>query len=399
VAGLDGDLLPSNGADDQSAVTLIGVGRPVPGMQIRIVDEDGRLQPEGVIGHFHVKGVSITPGYLNNSEANAAFVGDGWFDTGDLGFILDGALTITGRAKETIVIRGANFFCYEIEDVVNAVPGVEPTFAAAAAVDDQATGSEGLAVFFVPRAGHDEPSELVRLVRAIRGQVSTTLGISPAWVVPLAAAEFPKTTSGKIQRLQLKQALEAGELDARLRELDLRLENANTLPDWFFEVAWRRAEAPVEDEAPSGDLLLFADETSALSGLAGRQRGRGGRCVAVEPGDGFARLGPDRYRIAAGDPGDYRRLLDALRADGLVPTRIVHGWTFDRAVEATPNLGEFQPEQERGALSVLALIQALAAEDAERRASTRLLVVGSRVQAVRPEEPVAPARATVRGIV
>ncbi|MCC6177962.1 MAG: SDR family NAD(P)-dependent oxidoreductase, partial [Chloroflexi bacterium] len=385
---------------DESAVTLIGVGRPVPGMQIRIVDDGNRLLPEGVIGRFQVKGVSITPGYLNNAEANAdAFIGDGWFNTGDLGFILDGALTITGRAKETIVIRGANFFCYEIEDVVDAIEGVEPTFAAACAVDDPSTGTEGLAIFFVPSPSHDQLSEQVALARAIRGQVSTTLGISPTWVVPLTAPEFPKTTSGKIQRLQLKQALEGGAFDERLKELDLLLGNANTLPDWFFQVVWRRTEGQVQAVPRLGDVLLFTDAQAVLTGLAERLRSEGRRCVIVEPGDGFACLSSDRYQISVADPRDYRRLVDTLRLHGVTPRQIVHGWGVGRRADATLDRAGFEQAQDRGALSVLALIQSLAAAPVDDRPNLELLIVSSQVRAVLPGDPVAPERATVLGIV
>ena len=99
---------------------------------IRITDAANRLVPEGVIGRLQIKGAVVTPGYLDNTAANEeAFVGDGWFNSGDLGFIRDGRLTITGREKEMIIIRGANFYCYELEDVVQQVKGVEATFAAA----------------------------------------------------------------------------------------------------------------------------------------------------------------------------------------------------------------------------------------------------------------------------
>src|SRR4029079_9585460 len=96
-----------------------------PGVQVRIVDRAGQLLTEGVIGRVEVRGQVVTPGYLNNPDANQeAFSADGWFYTGDLGFLLDGRLTITGREKEIIIINGANYYCYEIEDIVNELPGV-----------------------------------------------------------------------------------------------------------------------------------------------------------------------------------------------------------------------------------------------------------------------------------
>src|SRR5207244_11543725 len=125
---------------------------PGLGVQSRITDFRDRPERDGVIGRVQIKGGVVTPAYLNNAHANQeAFVGDDWFNSGDLGFILNGRLTLTGREKEIIIIRGANFYCYEIEDVVNNVAGIEPTFTGSCAVDDPATGTEGLAIFFVPQ--------------------------------------------------------------------------------------------------------------------------------------------------------------------------------------------------------------------------------------------------------
>ena len=98
-----------------------------------------------MIGRLQIKGPIVTPGYLDNDAANReAFVGDGWFHLGDLGFLLDGRLSLTGRETETIRVRGATFYCYEIEDLVNAVEGVEPTYVGACALADPGDGDRRL---------------------------------------------------------------------------------------------------------------------------------------------------------------------------------------------------------------------------------------------------------------
>merc|ERR1712217_950312 len=201
--------------------TFVNLGPPVPGVEIRIADDTDQTLPEEVVGRFQIRGAVITPGYWKNAEANReAFVGDDWFNSGDVGFIKDGKLYLTGREKEMIIIRGANFYCYEIEDVVNALSSVTPTFTAAVSSHDPATGTEGLAIFFVPRNGSgsvrtiaDEPLEVVR---EVRNTLVRHIGLTPSHVVPLAQEEFPKTTSGRIQRSQLAKALKAGDFDARL---------------------------------------------------------------------------------------------------------------------------------------------------------------------------------------
>ncbi|MCU1275548.1 MAG: hypothetical protein JWO48_2979, partial [Bryobacterales bacterium] len=253
---LSGALLEA-GRDDETSVNFVDLGPPMRGIQIRITDSDNQVLREGFIGRFQIRGPVITPGYLYNEEANReAFVGDGWFNTGDIAFIMDGRLFVTGREKETIIVRGANFYCYEIEDVVNGVEGVEPTFSAACAIPDPASGTEALGIFFVPRHGTDATT--VELIQAIRTKVARALGINPAVIVPLEKRDFPKTTSGKIQRTQLKKALEAGEFDTLLKELDLRLGNANTLPDWFYRRIWRPRALTSASGLP-GTVIVFRD--------------------------------------------------------------------------------------------------------------------------------------------
>lgn len=213
-ASLDGHLQPvaDLAADSAEFVTL---GKVAPGVAIRIVNAADEVVPERTIGRFQIKGRVVTPGYYRNEEANAAsFVGDGWFNTGDVGFIDNQELHLTGREKEIIIIRGAKFYCYEIEDVVSSIPGVEATFAATCSTNDPETGTEKLAVFFSPAGVTDE----LAVVQAVRKRVTARLGITPGFVVPIPKHQFPKTTSGKIQRTQLKKALEAGAFQNALEE-------------------------------------------------------------------------------------------------------------------------------------------------------------------------------------
>lgn len=190
------------------------LGPPVPGVEIRIAGEENETLAEDKIGHLQIRGPVVTPGYFKNSEANeAAFVGDGWFDSGDLGFMRNGCLHLTGREKEMIIIRGANFYCYEVEDIVAGHPSVLPAFVAAVSCHDPAVGSEGLAIFFVPRQGMEQ-TELLTLARELRTRLVRSAGLTANQIIPLTQEKFPKTTSGKIQRNGLRKELEAGGFDS-----------------------------------------------------------------------------------------------------------------------------------------------------------------------------------------
>ncbi|WP_437840117.1 amino acid adenylation domain-containing protein [Sorangium sp. So ce1153] len=371
---LEGDVQFAAG-EDAAAIPLVDLGPPVPGVQIRITDAQNRVVPEGVIGRLQIKGEVVTPGYLYNEEADReAFVGDGWFNSGDLGFLLHGRLTLTGREKETIIVRGANLACYEVEEIVSSVPGVEPTFAAAAAVDDAATGTEGLAVFFVPLGSRGASVEArAEIAAAIRREVTARLGIAPAFVVPVAREEFPKTTSGKIQRSALKRALAEGRFERTLREIELCEGGAATLPRWFYRRVWRLKEAAARaPAADAGPCLVLLDRGGLGAELCDALRAAGRRAVAVEPGDRFAQLDTDRYRIDPDEPEHYRRLLAHTPFGD-----VIHCW---------------DPSGTEAAL--LALIQALAGSAAEQESvSVRLLLVSRRAQPVLEADAVDPERA------
>lgn len=249
-------------------INFIDLGPPTPGVEIRITDKKNQLVSEGVIGRFQIRGPVITPGYFNNEPANAeAFVGDGWFNSGDLGYILGGRLAITGREKEQIVMQGVNYYCYELEDVVNQIPGVIPTFSAACAVEDPDTGTESFVIFFCTTLQSAE--ERRRLSQQIQRALVMTMGAKPKYVIPIEKAAFPKTTSGKIQRTQLKKQLAAGEYQAWTRAQESATPEAHRQLE-IFRDRWVRAEhaptALLDGETPY--LIVSATSIPVPSELA-----------------------------------------------------------------------------------------------------------------------------------
>jgi amino acid adenylation domain-containing protein len=331
---------------------LVDLGPPNPGVQLRIVDADDRLLPEGVVGRMQVRGPTVMPGYLDDEAANrAAFSDDGWLVSGDLGVLRGGRLSLTGREKEMIIVCGANFACHEIEDVVGSVAGVDPTWAAACAVPDERSGSEGLAVLFVPR----EPAAVApaEVVAAIRARVTAALGIAPHVVLSLPRALFPRTTSGKIQRAALREALVAGRFDALRRDLERAIAAAGTLPDWFARTVWRRREEAPRCAARGRTLILGGRGPLGATLLAALQA-RGEDAVLAEPGAAPALAGP---------PAQIVHLADAGPEDGGDDVDAVEA----RALAAASGL--------------LSLLQALSAANAAS-APVRLFVVSCGAQAV-----------------
>ena len=179
---------------------FVEVGRPIPGFAIRIVDAAGSVLPEHEIGQLEVSGPMVTCGYYQNPELNeTTFTADGWFRTGDNGFLADGRLTVTGRDKDEIIAHGVNHHCHEIEKTVEEVAGVDPSFAAAIGIRESGSDTDQLIVFFVPLEGDG-----AEIARAVRRHVAEATGLFPRHVVPVAREDIPKTAIGKIQRAKLK---------------------------------------------------------------------------------------------------------------------------------------------------------------------------------------------------
>jgi len=274
----------------QKPRAFIDLGAPMPGVAIRIVDANNNLLPEGVIGRFQMKGAVVTPGYLNNAGANAeSLVGDGWFNSGDLGFIRDSRLALTGREKETIIVYGANHYCYEIEEQVGELPSVRPTFVAAVGIHNAAIATDELVLFYVPQKVFSDSSLLdktllVEDAAEIATWMAAHIGLRCSYVIPIAAQAFPKTTSGKIQRLQLKNQFVAGQYRDYQRAWDLHHANDRTLPHWFYQPRWIAACADAQQAAAVLPMLVLhdgsADAAVVVAGL--RRRTMLDHCVALD---------------------------------------------------------------------------------------------------------------------
>jgi malonyl-CoA/methylmalonyl-CoA synthetase len=179
------------------------VGPPLPGVSIRVVDNAGNACAQGTIGEIEVSGPNVTPGYWNQPDKTAeSFTADGWFRTGDLGsFDGDGYLAIAGRAKDLIISGGLNIYPKEIEERIDALPGVAES--AVIGVPDADFGEAVVAVV-VARPGH-------ALTEA--GIIATLKGEIAGFKVPkrvIFASELPRNAMGKVQKSALRERFAPG---------------------------------------------------------------------------------------------------------------------------------------------------------------------------------------------
>ncbi len=203
----DGRAVPTE-ADD--ATTLTSVGRAVPGHEVKVLGEDGAPLADRQVGHIVARGPSIMQGYFRDPEATSAVVKDGWLTTGDLGFMVEGRLYVTGRVKDLIIVRGRHFFAEDIERAAETVEGVRQGRLVAFGKYDDAEARDAVVVLCECKEV-DEAAQR-RIAEQVTEVVSRVCGAAVDEVVLVAPGTIPRTSSGKLQRsltreLYLKDAL------------------------------------------------------------------------------------------------------------------------------------------------------------------------------------------------
>ena len=367
------------------------VGGPIPGFSQRIVDEQDQVLEEGRVGRLQVKGSMVTCGYYQDPDLNQqAFTQDGWFITGDLGRLSQGRLTITGREKDVIIINGINYYSHEIESLAEEVEGVEVSCTAAFAVRPPGSQTDRMAVLFCsPQTDWEGRLEVAG---RIRQRIADGAGLKADYVVPVQKKDIPKTAIGKIQRPRLRRRFEEGGFSDLLKRIDLAASNSNTLPSWFYRVQWRPKRLTRDIPwAPQGDWLIFSDSRGLAKELIRRLRRSGQRCTEVEAGSEFERPGKGRFRLGPGCAEHYRRLFEALSAEGRQVGAVVHLWSYGQPKGAWL-------EMESG--SLLMLLQELARlQDPDSGAAVRLLAVSSHSQSLNGGQEVLCERAALAALI
>ena len=199
-------------SDESAAIEFVSCGAALPRHEIRIVDGAGARLDERLEGRVQFRGPSTMAGYYRNPAATRDITtGDGWLDSGDLGYVAGSELFLTGRRKDIVIKAGRNIYPHEAEAVVDSVDGVRKGCVAAFGVPDAALGTERLVVVAETRAA--EPALRERMRREILERVSGALGVPPDTVVLARPGSVLKTSSGKVRRGATRDAWRAGRLE------------------------------------------------------------------------------------------------------------------------------------------------------------------------------------------
>jgi malonyl-CoA/methylmalonyl-CoA synthetase len=189
-------MLTSNPYDGERRGGTVGL--PLPGVGVRVRDEQGRPCPSGEIGHIEVTGPNVFAGYWHMPQkTKEEFTADGWFKTGDVGRIDgDGYVSIVGRSKDLIISGGYNVYPAEVEGFINELPGVAES--AVVGVPHPDFG-EGVIAVVVPRANASLAP--LDIVTALKGKIANFKVPKQVFV----AAELPRNTMGKVQKNVLRE--------------------------------------------------------------------------------------------------------------------------------------------------------------------------------------------------
>jgi acyl-CoA synthetase (AMP-forming)/AMP-acid ligase II len=197
------------GPSEADVREVVAVGPAMPGFGIEIRDPEGRALPERQVGEVCVQAPSLMAGYFEEPDATAAALENGWLHTGDLGYMAEGRLFISGRLKDLIIRGGCKYHPQDLEAIAEEHPAVRMGGASAFMVTDDPERPERVIVLVETRWTEEGPTALAETLRV---NIFEGSGLRVDEVVPVAPQSLPKTTSGKIRRLEARRRYLAGEV-------------------------------------------------------------------------------------------------------------------------------------------------------------------------------------------
>jgi 1-acyl-sn-glycerol-3-phosphate acyltransferase len=242
---------------DENALEFVACGSPLPGHQVRIVDSLGREVEDRRQGRLQFCGPSATQGYYRNEAATQPLFDGPWLNSGDLAYIADGEVYLTGRSKDIIIRAGRNLYPHELEEAIGNIEGVRKGCVAVFAAADSGAGTERIVILAETRLTVASAKDALQ--RRIEQAATDLLEAVPDEVVLAPPHTVPKTSSGKIRRSAARELYETGKLAAGRRALWWQMARLG------FSGALRSAQRAARG---AGELLYAAYFWTVLGGTA-----------------------------------------------------------------------------------------------------------------------------------
>ncbi|MCK7506386.1 MAG: AMP-binding protein [Desulfobacterales bacterium] len=189
--------------DGRPSMKMMSSGRPLENVKIRILDDKGNDVPDRVIGEVALQSDCMLTGYYNRDDLTRKAFLDGWYLTGDYGYVANGEVFVSGRKKDMIIVGGRNVYPQDLEALTYEVPGVHSGRSVVFGIYDEAQGTEDVVV--IAEVDTDDPLERQRIADSIRLHVTKNSAIALRYVKLVDSKWIIKTSSGKTARSANKE--------------------------------------------------------------------------------------------------------------------------------------------------------------------------------------------------
>ncbi len=194
---------PVSNSNSHSTMKMMSSGHPLENVQVKVLDENRRELPEYSVGEIALHSNCMLTGYYHRDDATQQAFHDGWYLTGDYGFVADGELYVSGRKKDLIIVGGRNVYPQDLEALTYEVPGVHAGRSVAFGIYNDEEGTEDVVV--IAEVDSDDPDDQQKVADAIRSHVTKNSAIALRYVKVVDPKWILKTSSGKTARSANKE--------------------------------------------------------------------------------------------------------------------------------------------------------------------------------------------------
>jgi len=210
------ERVAKNPIDGRPAMKMMSSGRPLENVKVKVLDESGNEVADRVIGEIALQSDCMLTGYYHRDDLTQKAFRDGWYLTGDFGFVQNGEVFVSGRKKDMIIVGGKNVYPQDLESLTYEVPGVHAGRSVAFGMFDEEQGTEDVVI--IAEVDSEDPDEQQKMADAIRLHVTKNSAIALRYVKVVDPKWILKTSSGKTARSANKEKFLAELQDEQSKE-------------------------------------------------------------------------------------------------------------------------------------------------------------------------------------